>query len=468
MSKVDMAINWLPYQQAWIDDNAKFKIAMFSRQTGKTFSTSGEIVKSCIDSELMHKRERWVILSRGERQAKEAINENIKPLTKAYFSLLNSELRRKLEPIYSELDYKIAEAKYKALEVDFPGGSKITAIPANPDTARGFSANVFLDEFAFHQNSRDIWKALFPVVSKPGLKLRVTSTPNGKGNKFYDLWTSNESIWSRHKVDIHDAVRMGLDRDVELLRKGCADEEVWRQEYELEFLDELTAWFDYELIMGCEDKDAGKPELYQGGPCYIGNDIARRNDLWVSWVLELVGDVLWTREIKTLKNAPFSVQAQVIAEQMKRYRVVKLCMDQTGMGEKPVEDAKNLYGSMTVEGIIMSAARQLTMATAAKQKMQDRKFRLPQGDPVLRADLHKIQKAVGPTGHPRLITNRDSEGHADRAWAGIMAIAGASEVVRSYEYTPAFQAETNDRWKRFEEDDDIHHNSKLNFRRGAW
>ena len=32
---------------------------------------------------------------------------------------------------------------------------------ANPDTARGFSANVFLDEFAFHKDSREIWKALF-------------------------------------------------------------------------------------------------------------------------------------------------------------------------------------------------------------------------------------------------------------------------------------------------------------------
>jgi phage FluMu gp28-like protein len=467
--RVDPAINWLSYQQDWIDDESKFKIAMFSRQTGKTFSTSGEIVKSCIDSELKQKRERWVILSRGERQAKEAINECIKPLTKAYFSLLNSELRRKLEPHYSESDYKISEARYKALEVDFPGGSKITAIPANPDTARGFSANVFLDEFAFHQNSRDIWKALFPVVSKPGLKLRVTSTPNGKGNKFYDLWTSNDSIWSRHRVDIHDAVKAGLDRDVEMLRKGCADEEVWRQEYELEFLDELSAWFDYDLIMSCEDENAGKPELYQGGPCFIGNDIARRNDLWVAWVFEKVGDVFWTREIRTLKNASFSEHDQVIDELMRKYRVVKLDMDQTGMGEKPVEDAQNRYGRMTVEGVIMSASRLLTMATAAKQAMQDRKVRLPQGDPVLRADLHKIQKAVGPTGHPRLITNRDSEGHADRAWAGILGIAGGTVVNKKYEYTPAVLAEPDNRWGRVDYDDDYESsNNKIRFGRGAW
>ena len=32
-------------------------------------------------------------------------------------------------------------------------------------------------------------------------------------------------------------------------------------------------------------------------PDGIGVDIAARNDLFVIWVLELVGDILWTREV---------------------------------------------------------------------------------------------------------------------------------------------------------------------------
>ena len=27
-----------PYQRRWLDDNARFKIGMFARQTGKTFT----------------------------------------------------------------------------------------------------------------------------------------------------------------------------------------------------------------------------------------------------------------------------------------------------------------------------------------------------------------------------------------------------------------------------------------------
>jgi phage FluMu gp28-like protein len=86
-------------------------------------------------------------------------------------------------------------------------------LPANPDTARGFSANVFLDEFAFHADSRKIWAALFPVISRQNLKLRITSTPNGKNNKFYDLMTSDSGIWSKHSTDIYQAVLDGLPRN---------------------------------------------------------------------------------------------------------------------------------------------------------------------------------------------------------------------------------------------------------------
>lgn len=431
-------INFHPYQRAWINDQSRFKIGMFARQTGKTFTSCGEIVDDCIQAEIRGGRTRWVILSRGERQAKEAMDEAIKPFCKAFYIIYKDLLKGKARPEFYEAEFLgDSGAVYKSLEVVFPNGSRITALPANPDTARGFSANVFLDEFAFHQDSRKIWAALFPVISKPGLKLRITSTPNGKGNKFYELWTAQNSNWSKHRVDIYEAVRQGLPRDIEELKAGAGDEDLWLQEYLLEFLDEASAWLTYDLIMGCEDAEAGNPDNYQGGPCFIGNDIARRNDLWVAWVWEKVGDVFWTREIVTLKNAPFSQHDAEMDRIMNRYRVARLAMDQTGMGEKPVEDAKRRYGSTLVEGVLMSASRKLTVATSAKQSFEDRKARIPEGDPVLRADLHKTKKVVGPTGAPRLAADRDEAGHADRAWAAWLGLAAGDLGDAEYDYQAA-------------------------------
>ncbi len=419
-----------PYQVRWLENESRFKIAMFARQTGKSFTTTYEIARDCQLAELEGRKARWVVLSRGERQAKEAMDEGVKPHCKAMGSIIKA----------SEYDWNGGEARYRALEVEFPGGSKITALPANPDTARGFSANCFLDEFAFHADSRKIWSALFPVISK-GWKLRVVSTPNGKGNKFYDLMTTESGVWYRQTTDIYQAVADGLPRNIEELRAGCGDEDAWAQEFELKWLDEASAWLPYELISGCEHELAGQPDRYAGGPCYVGVDIAARNDLFVIWVAEAVGDVYWTREIIARRRVSFAEQDELLDDVFRRYRVLRCCMDQTGMGEKPVEDAQRRHGTSRVEGVLFTGANKLTLATLGKEAFEDRKIRIPLGDAALKADLHKLQKVAGPTGTPRFVAESDSTGHADRTWACFLALSAAGTGTVQYAYHPVTREE---------------------------
>ncbi len=434
-------VNFLPYQRAWIEDQSRFKIGMFSRQTGKTFSTGGECADDCFRGWAEDRKVRWVILSRGERQAAEMMTEVIKPFTKAFYEVYNT-LVKGGEPRFIEGEFRAPQEKgpdavYKSLEVAFPNGSRITALPANPDTARGFSANVILDEFAFHAKSREIWAALFPVISKTGLRLRVISTPNGKGNKFYELMTAEDTVWSRHVVDIYEAVAQGLDRNIDELKRGMADADAWAQEYELKWLDEANSWLDYDLISACEHPSAGDPAHYQGGPCFVGVDIAARKDLFVIWVMEAVGDVLWTREVIAKRRISFQEQDRLLDEVFHRYRVVRCRIDQTGMGEKPVEDTKRRHGQSRVEGVLFTSAARLELATDLKEAMQDRKARIPAGDPVLRADLHAIKSQVGVTGIRRLIADTDTDGHADRFWAAALATSAGSTPVQPYEYRGA-------------------------------
>lgn len=425
------ALRLYPYQQKWLADRARFKIGMFARQTGKTFTTTLDIVDSCLRAEAAGGRERWVILSRGERQAKEAMEEGIKRHAAAYQLALNA-----YADTYIDSD---SRARYTSLEVVLPGGSRITALPANPDTARGFSANVFLDEFAFHRDSRKIWAALFPVISN-GYRVVITSTPNGKGNKFYELMTDRDAaqIWRRHHVDIHRAVREGLPRDIAALRAALSDEDAWAQEFELQWLDEASAWLPYDLINACEHDHAGRPALYQNHPCFVGVDIGARRDLYVIWVLELIGDVLWTREILTARRASFREQAAMLDDVMHRYDVARVCLDQTGMGEMPVEEAKRRYG-YRAEGVLFNTQTKLKLASIGKEAFEDRRIRIPLGDESVRSDLHKIKKEVGPTGIPRFVAERDADGHADRAWACFLALAAAAEPPAPIEYTSGAQ-----------------------------
>ncbi|MCK5772004.1 terminase family protein [Algiphilus sp.] len=435
-------------QKAWVDDHSRFKAGMMARQTGKTWGSTLEIVDDCLDAEVNGGKRRWVILSRGERQAREAMEEGIK----AHFQLYGAT--------FDALEVQWDGCEDKALEVKLPNGSRITGLPSNPDTARGFTANVLLDEFAFHADSRKIWGALFPVISRKDLLLRVISTPNGKSNKFYELLTqggvedelratghATAGRWSLHLCNIHDAIAGGLDRDADDLREGLGDDDLWRQEYLLEWLDEASAWLDYDLINAVEHDKAGDPDHYTGGPCYVGNDIGRRKDLWVVWVDELIGDVFWTREVIAKQRISFREQDQLLDEVMRRYRVMRLCMDQTGMGEKPVEDAQRRYGEYVVEGVQFTGPNKLMLATNGKQVFEDRKTRIPLGDQLIRADLHSLRKLVTPTGAPRFDADGDTDGHADRAWAKFLALYAGSSPYQPFRYEPV-------RVGRRREDDD--------------
>ncbi|MDD2855335.1 MAG: hypothetical protein PHU01_07380, partial [Desulfuromonadaceae bacterium] len=291
-------------------------------------------------------------------------------------------------------------------------------------------------------------------------KLRVVSTPNGKGNKFYELMTGEDALWYRQTCDIYQAVADGLPRDINELKTALNDDDAWTQEYELKWLDEASAWLSYDLINACENDQAGLGELsyghgalsyghgalsyghgapcpYQGGACFVGVDIAARNDLFVIYVLESVGDVLWTREIIVRKRITFQEQDALLDEVFRRYRVIRCCMDQTGMGEKPVEDAIRRHGSSRVEGVLFTGPNKLTLATIGKEAFEDRTIRIPLGDMALRADLHKLQKITGATGQPRFVAESDANGHADRTWACFLALNAAGRPGAPIEFKTA-------------------------------
>src|SRR5678815_1700970 len=75
---------------------------------------------------------------------------------------------------------------------------RILVLAANPRTARGFSGDLILDEFAFHEDAAAIWEAAEPILaSNKDFLCRIASTPNGKHNMFYRLCTSSNIPVSR-------------------------------------------------------------------------------------------------------------------------------------------------------------------------------------------------------------------------------------------------------------------------------
>ena len=73
--------------------------------------------------------------------------------------------------ISSITDSYISNTSIKTHEVSLSNGSRIIALPANPDTARSYEGDVTLDEFGFHIDARRIYEAIVKgeTAMEPGL-----------------------------------------------------------------------------------------------------------------------------------------------------------------------------------------------------------------------------------------------------------------------------------------------------------
>lgn len=402
----DTVYNLLPYQKRFLDDRSRFRIGLWARQTGKSFTSALDAVAGA-----MERGESWLVLSAGERQSLEWM-EKAKQHAVAW-------------EMAAEIEGDRAEADIQRLTIRFPRGNRIIGLPANPDTARGYSMNVILDEFAFHERSREIWRALVPTVTR-GYRLVVLSTPNGKANMFAELWQQPESAFSRHRVSIEDAVADGLAVNLEELR-AAIDPDGWQQEYLCEFVDDAGSLLPYDLIAACEDGQAGSglDGVAADAALTLGVDIGRKRDLTVFWVVEELGDVAWTRAVKVYEKCPFHVQQAELFAVLADRRIRRACIDATGIGAMLAEEAQRLHGQYRVEAVPFTQASKEEMAVGMLRKFQDRKVRVPPAREV-REDLHKVRKVTTAAGNVRYLADRDDAGHADRFWALALALHAGS------------------------------------------
>lgn len=464
------AIKLTQYQQNWILDHSRFKIGVITRQGGKSFGTSLEAVLDCVEHVT-----KWVFLSAGERQSKELM------ATAAMHARAVNQAVVELETDF----WVDKDTKYKQLEIFFPNGSRIIGLPANPDTSRGHSANILLDEFAFHRDSRAIWKALFPTVIR-GYKIRIISTFKGKSNKFYELFFGAPTRqkytgrdfefigarggWSKHFYDIYQAVEMGLELkdeegktiEPEDLRLALNDDDAWQEEFECVPSDEATAFLSHDFISSVEDVRLDPDPDWVGslvaaatanyeeyrrtkirpalpldvlakveflGDLYAGMDIGRKHDLSVIWLDQKINNILQAIAVIELKRQPFFVQEQVLHTILSQKAFRRACIDETGIGAQLAEGAKDAFGESRVEGIAFTAESKETLAVGLKQNFEDKGSAIP-AEATIRNSLHSVKKYPTTTKHFRFDAERtEATGHADHFWAKGLAVQAASSNV---------------------------------------
>ena len=85
--------------------------------------------------------------------------------------------------------------------IEFSNNSRILAAATSGSSIRGMSVNLlYLDEFAFVDKAAEFYTSTYPVISSgKDTKVIITSTANGIGNMFYNLWEGAIQTTNQYK-----------------------------------------------------------------------------------------------------------------------------------------------------------------------------------------------------------------------------------------------------------------------------
>lgn len=435
---------FLPFQTAWIIDQARLKLMEKSRQIGISWSTAYAAVERAAAQGARH--DEWVS-SRDDIQARLFIED-----CKLWAGIMNMAAQDLGEVVIDPV------TKLSAYVLQFASGRRIHSMSSNPDAQAGKRGSRILDEFALHRDQRKMWAIAYPGITWGG-NMELVSTHRGSNSFFNGLVREirekgNPKKISLHRVTLQDALDQGFlfklqqalpaeaeQQDMteaeyfDFVKAGAADDESFDQEYMCIPADDDSKFIEYELITGCEYM-AGMPWEREvtdkfTGRLFCGVDIGRKKDLTVLWVLELLGDVLYTRAVIPMERMRKSAQEAILYPWFEI--ADRICIDATGLGIGWADDAQDKFGEHRVEAVTFTAQVKEALAYPLKGAMEDRALRIPD-DPLIRADLRKVQKVTTTAGNIRFVAESTPDGHADRFWALALAVHAASSPSAPIEY----------------------------------
>jgi len=364
---------------------------------------------------------------------------------------------------------------------------RIIVLAANPRTARGFSGDLILDEFAFHEDSAAIWDAAEPIISSnPKFLCRIASTGNGRFNTFYRM-ANESSPYLVSRVRRSEAWRMGVklydpatrrELTPDQARAAALDKASYDQNYECAFNEENMALLTHTLISACEYSPPGPPisglastpnhspechicsqdwtndalDLLCScrGPLGVGLDVGRTQDITVITVGEKIGGVILTRAI-------LRISAMRLPQQLDRLRPLlampnfgRLSGDATGLGLGLVEFAQEECGIHRAEAVQFASRERRTlhgiqqrdsalvtelMALDLLEVFESRAIRIPCEMP-LRDSLRKPERITTASG-VRIAATRDGAGHADEFWSLALMVRALKSHTSLFGYDDA-------------------------------
>ncbi|MES2696908.1 MAG: terminase family protein [Verrucomicrobiota bacterium] len=452
-------VTFRKYQErVFWDHQTKTLIIHWSRQVGKSYT----LAAWAVDRILRNPGRLVTVLSNSRANGLEFVlkcQEVCRKLGQAIELDTNHEALDKRNDLSEDMKYDMMRGEVR-IELEGKIG-RILVLAANPRTARGFSGDLILDEFAFHENSAAIWEAAEPIISSnPDFLCRIASTGNGRRNMFYQLISEGRvpyyrvrrsDAWGAGEIKIYSAIS-GKEVAPAQARAEASDKRAYDQNYECMFNDENTALLTQELINAAQREGVTIEEqqwseasmirlaaLPAGTQLFGGQDVGRNRDFSVLTVLAKIGSTLRVVGMLRMENMRLPAQQKQLDRVVSLPNFRRIEIDMTGLGLGLVEYAQEKPWGRRVSGVNFSSTEPISkklradgkkgekarvteiMATDLLAVFEERRIEIPM-DPALRDDLRKPEKITSPGGRVSIAAVRDDAGHADHFWSIALAI----------------------------------------------
>ena len=160
-----------------------------------------------------------------------------------------------------------------------------------------------------------------------------------------------------------------------------------------------------------------KPRYY-----YIGIDLGMKQDHTVIALIERTGDQLRLIHMKRPRlNSEYSDVLDYVKKLEKKFKVIAVFVDQTGVGEVFVQNANKLQ-VRHLKGMMMTVQSKMDIMVNLKQVMQQGRFHTP-FDRELIEELNAEIARLSETG--KTLFSHRSGTHDDRLWAVALAVYAA-------------------------------------------
>lgn len=442
-----------PYQINFLNDRSAFRLVNKARQIGfSTIIAAEGFHRACTASLFRQSYEAdFISVNRKEAAAK------IEIVRRLYHSIPEELAAPEigLKPVLwndSEHEIVFGRSPFQGSLVSQPASAAI----------RGGRKDIIFDEFAHIRDSKKLYQAAIPAITRGNSRITIVSTPLGQAGVFHDIATDRDEFpeYSVHTVPWWESKAMvvvggyadaiaaaaagviqkmptiervktfGSDKLNAIFRSFGSDLMSFQTEYEATFVDETESYYPWDLVISCRNDDMPVwdewPEKYEPkGWLAIGMDLAKERDETVVTVTEIIEDEGETRRVVRFMHSmhsSYDTQFGYLKRLIAKSKPNRVSIDATGVGQMFVERAKAELANSNVEAVSFTNAKKERWATTFKSDLQLGLIEYPNILDLLR-QTHGIRRTKTDAGFFKFAGTHD-----DWFWSAILSCYGEGRV----------------------------------------